>query len=93
LKSLGGLAFDDPLPDAAAKRCCATIIHGLPIVQANEATMECGFRLGSEFFGLPAHQACCAEVDLWGTQACSPWGPPVPPALPRAALRVWEAAA
>lgn len=94
MKSLAGLDFGDPLPDAAAERCCATIIQGLSRPSADGQPLACGPELSSDFFALPAHQACCTSVaGAWGDPACSPWGPPVPPALPEGALLSWRAVA
>jgi hypothetical protein len=91
LTSLGGLDFDDPLPDDAAKRCCSTLIWGLS--QNSYNRQECAPQANGDFFSLPAHATCCTAVNGWGYQACTPWGPPVPPELPRGALLAWRAVA
>jgi hypothetical protein len=94
LEALQSLEFGEPLPNAAAERCCVALIMGLPALQSDPATQQCGFQLESEFLGSgPAHDSCCSYMGLWQQPACTPWGPPVPPALPPAALRAWEAAA
>ena len=70
------LAHMAPEPDDAVVNCCSAIVQAAG--------------LSSELIGGPVRDYCCADglvaptPDIWASQFCAPWGPPVPPAMPEA---------
>jgi len=75
----------------AGKACCDTIISGLDDLRL--AGAPCYGDLDRRFMSSGVRQRCCADQATWIHPACTPWGPPVPPELPAAALRAWSLAA
>lgn len=93
---LEGMTFEfgDPLPSEAAE-CCQTVIESLSgpgqaAAMCDDATFS---SLYDRFLMPEVRNACCSEPDTWQHQACTPWGPAVPPELPLEALSAWELAA
>ena len=79
--------------------CCRLVVSELqPLNLGSDAPLEvseCGERIEPRFGRTPVTMQCCQETS-WPTirsLACTPWGPPVPPELPRDALAAWEMAA
>ena len=72
-----------------AKVCCQAVID----VYLTEVVTRQACWADFSWFSLPAHQQCCTTLDAWQQPACTPWGPPVPPEAPLAALLNWELAA
>lgn len=73
--------------------CCQTVIDGLTELSNPSEPAECFLTLNTTFMRSAARGVCCADAETWEQRACTPWGPPVPPELPLALLRAWEAAA
>lgn len=80
----GGLAF----PDAAVgnpevQACCATIIARLDYENRDTVSQpdaEAAFQQ-DEQTAAPVRWACCEAMPNEGP-TCTPWGPPMPPAMP-----------
>jgi hypothetical protein len=64
------------------KACCAAVIDAVTQHTENYSRVPPGEKNG-----------CCTLLDHPPTLLCTPWGPPVPPAMPEALREVWEAAA
>lgn len=71
----------------AGKACCETIIAGFDELRL--AGAACFTDLDRRFMTSGVRQRCCADQATWTHLACTPWGPPVPPELPAAALQAW----
>jgi hypothetical protein len=66
----GGFAFSDAVAaSASTHECCSAVIS---YVNANDQAFEEGYRVA---------RPCCDVVPDSGGAACTPWGPPVPPAM------------
>jgi hypothetical protein len=86
-------AAGEPLPSAAAA-CCQLVIESLSWrSEGAVCDAETLSALNARFMGSPTRTACCSDPETWQHQACTPWGPAVPPELPREALFAWELAA
>jgi hypothetical protein len=95
LSTLEGMTFvrGEPLPSAAAE-CCQVVIEGLSWrSEGAVCDAEALSTLNARFMGSPTRSACCSDPETWQHQACTPWGPAVPPELPLEALSAWELAA
>lgn len=77
-------------PSAATKACCDTVIATL---EQPELDPICLDSVNRRFLSGGVRHECCADQSTWVHQACTPWGPPVPPELSRAALQTWSLAA
>ncbi|HVY31713.1 MAG TPA: hypothetical protein VHB79_34495 [Polyangiaceae bacterium] len=80
-----------PLHDAD-EACCRAMIDDLKAHQVAVAD-ACWADLNGRLMSSPARALCCNSPETWQVSACTPWGPPVPPELPEAALATWELAA
>lgn len=77
-------------PSAADKACCDTVIATLEELWQGTPRDACFESIDARFRGA-VRTECCADKSTWVYRACTPWGPPVPPELSRAAL--WSLAA
>jgi hypothetical protein len=77
-------------PSAATKACCDVVIATL---EQPELDAICFDSVNTRFLSGGARHECCADQSTWVHRACTPWGPPVPPELTRAALQKWSLAA
>jgi hypothetical protein len=91
--------WDQPLP-SAARACCEMLVSELkpiepPSGEGQWGISECGARIETRFEHTSVTMKCCQETGFPPIRslACTPWGPPVPPELPLAALEAWELAA
>ena len=75
---------------AATTTCCDTVIATLDRLQL--ADPVCHNSIDARFLRGGARTECCTDPSTWVHQACTPWGPPVPPELTRDALVAWRAA-
>ena len=83
------------LPDAGPANadvtsCCAAIVTRLDY---EERTMfgvapDASAWVSDERAAAQVHWACCAEANEPEGPTCTPWGPPMPPAMPRQQLEV-----
>lgn len=81
--------WSDPLePDALA--CCQTLVGALDASDPLGIDMDCRAELDGRLNAV--RFPCCPALDFQG-QACTPWGPPVPPELDLEQLLAWSAAA
>ena len=76
-------------PSAATKACCDTVIATLEQLQPTDVACFNSVNVRFQHGGVRAE--CCTDQSTWVHQACTPWGPPVPPELSRAAS--WSLAA
>ncbi len=78
-------------PSAATQACCETVLQAISLPQ--QLSNECFDSLNTRFMQPGVRPLCCTDPSSWSHQACTPWGPPVPPELSRDALLAWGAAA
>jgi hypothetical protein len=60
--------------DGALKACCQTIADARDAHNASDAS-------GASPEPWADRNECCSLLDWSGSMTCTPWGPPVPPAL------------
>jgi hypothetical protein len=71
--------------------CCQSVVDDAIAsdgIQTDDQTACCSFLSSSvpafekipSWYSSPEHDACCPVVN-WKGPGCSPWGPPVPPAM------------
>lgn len=92
LGTLEAMTFehDEPLTSGAAA-CCQLVVESLSWVgETAVCDPETRSALNARFMRAPARGACCRDPDTWQQEACTPWGPPVPPELPPEVMSDWE---
>ena len=90
---------DGGTPNTYAKQCCEDVVHasftktGVPRTSgapASADTKACCSALAAfhdldpnTMFSWPERAECCETLGWSGAASCTPWGPPVPPAMRR----------
>ena len=81
----GGFAFPDAaVGNSEVHACCATVIARLDsdIRQTNDQPDAATAEQQNEQTAAPVRWACCQVTPTEGP-TCTPWGPPMPPEMPR----------
>lgn len=80
-----------PTPSAATKACCETVLQAIELPP--RLSNQCFDSVNTRFMQGTVRSQCCSDPSTWQQQACTPWGPAVPPELSLEALLQWSAAA
>jgi hypothetical protein len=78
-------------PSAAVTACCESVLQAISL--PSKLSDECFDGLNARFMQIAVRPKCCTDPSSWSHQACTPWGPAVPPELSAEVLLEWSAAA